>query len=89
MNKKANIFGNLSALGIGLTSLVIIFAVVFLVMSNVASNTQVAANANATAAVDTTMRAADDIPGWIPLIVITVIGGLLIFLVSRFGGGGV
>jgi di/tricarboxylate transporter len=88
MNKKGGVFDMLSGLGIGLAGLVIVFAVVFLIMSNVKSNTQVAANVNATKAATTIMQAADDIPGWVPLVCIALIGGLLIFLVSRFGQGG-
>lgn len=36
---------------------------------------------NATA---TTMQAMDDIPGWLPIIVVTVIGAILIGLVSMY-----
>lgn len=32
-----------------------------------------------------TINATADIPGWLPVIVIVVIGGILIGLVSRFG----
>jgi len=34
----------------------------------------------------TTINAISDIPGWLPIIVITVIGALLIGLVTRFRG---
>ena len=83
LNKKGQIFEQLKGLFIGLGALVILAAVVFLIMAQVGSNTQVAADGNATVAVDTITGAAADIPGWVPLIVIVVIGSLLIFLVSR------
>lgn len=82
----------LGSLGVALASLVIVFSVTFLILANVQdqivdveeiadeSNTSqrtVAYNATA----DLTDAAAD-IPGWIPLVIITVIGGLLIGLVS-------
>ena len=99
LNKKANIFANLTGLGIGLAGMVIIFAVMFLIISNTQTQiidqegldqnqldddnlTSVAWNSTQQLAV-----AADGIPGWLPLIVITVIGGLLIGLVAKFGKG--
>ena len=84
-NKKGQVFGSLAGLGIGLATLLITLVVVFLIMSQVGSNTQVAADGNATAAVNTLTSAAEDIPDWVPLVVITVIGGLLISLVAVFG----
>ena len=88
MNKKGQIFGQLVQLGVGLATLVIVMAVVFLIMSNVRNNAQVAADANATAATNTLITATSTIPGFVPLIVITVIGGILIGLVSLFGRQG-
>ena len=84
MNKKG-VFDQLGALGIGIATLVITLAVVFLILSQVGSNAQVAADANATAAVNTLTAAAADIPGWVPLVVIVAIGGLILGLVAVFG----
>ena len=87
-DKKGQVFQALTGLGIGLAVLLITLAVVFLIMSNVGSNASVAGDPNATAAVTAITVAADTIPGWVPLVVIVVIGALIIGLVSRgFGGG--
>ena len=82
-NKKG-VIENLIPVIIGLVSLGLVLAIGFLIMGSVNSNATVAANANASAAVETTMQAADDIPGWLPIIVITIIGALLIGLVALF-----
>jgi len=83
LNKKG-VFDQLGALGVGIAALTITLVVVFLIMANVGSNTQVAADPNATAAVETLQAATDDIPGWVPLIVIAVIGAILLSLVALF-----
>jgi len=83
INKKG-VFQQLQGLGIGLAGLVIVMAVVFLILSSVGANSTVAADANATAAVTTITGAADDIPGWVPLIVIAVIGAILLGLVAMY-----
>lgn len=82
--KRGQVFDQLSNLGIGIAALVIIFAVVFLIASNVRGNSAVAADGNATAAVNTLTTAAATIPGWVPLVVIAVIGAILIGLVAIF-----
>jgi len=81
---KKGVLDNLAALGVGIAALAITLVVVFLIMSNVASNSDVEADANASAAVDTLQLAADDIPGWVPLVVIAVIGVLILAIVKRF-----
>ncbi len=83
MNKKG-VFDQLSALGVGLAGLTITLVVVFLILAQVKANSTVAADANATAAVNTLTTAAAGIPGWVPLVVIAVIGALLISLVALF-----
>lgn len=82
--KKGQILEQLSALGVGIAALAITLVVVFLILSQTGANTTVAADSNATAAVNTLTSAADDIPSWVPLIVIAVIGALLIGLVGLF-----
>lgn len=84
MNKRG-VFDQLGALGIGIATLVITLAVVFLILSQVGANTQVVADGNATLAVNTLTEAAADIPGWVPLVVIVAIGGLILGLISVFG----
>ena len=84
MTKKGQVFGQLSDLGVGIAGLAITLVVVFLIMSQTRANSTVAADANATAAVDTLQSAADDIPGWVPLVVVSVIGAILLSLVALF-----
>ena len=55
-------------------------------MSETAANSTVTADVNASAAIDKLQSAADDIPGWVPLVVIAVIGALLLGLVALFRG---
>jgi len=85
---KKGVFGNLTALGVGIAALAITLVVVFLILSETAANTTVAADANASAAIDTLQEATDDIPGWVPLVVIAVIGALLLSLVTMFRRSG-
>ena len=85
MNKKG-VFDQLGALGVGVAALVITLAVVFLILAQVGANTQVAADGNATAATNTLTAAAATIPGWVPLIILVAIGGLILALVAVFGG---
>ena len=87
MDKKGQVFEQLAGLGIGIAALVITLVVVFLIMSQTAANATVAADANATAAVNTLTNAAATIPGWVPLIVIAVIGSILLGLVDLFRRG--
>jgi len=86
LGKKGQIFEQLSGLGIGIASLAITLVVVFLIMSQTKSNTTVAADANATAALTELQGAADDIPTWVPIVVIAVIGAILLGLVALFRG---
>ena len=81
---KKGVFDQLGALGVGIASLVITLVVVFLILSQTGANTTVAADANATAAVNTLTSAAEGIPGWVPLIVIATIGAILLSMVALF-----
>lgn len=84
MNKKGQVMSQLGALGVGIATLTITLIVVFLILAQTGANTQVAADTNATAAVNTLTNAAATIPGWVPLVVIAVIGALILGLVSLF-----
>lgn len=84
MDKKGQVFDQLSGLGVGIAGLAITLIVVFLIMSQTKANATVAADGNATAALTTLQGAADDIPGWVPLVVIAVIGAILLGLVALF-----
>lgn len=63
LNKKG-VLDNLSALGVGIAGLAITLIVVFLILSQTAANTTVAADPNASKAIDSLQSATDDIPGW-------------------------
>ena len=84
MNKKGQVFDQLGALGIGIAGLVVTLVVVFLILAQVKANATVAADSNATAAVNTLTTAAATIPNWVSIVVITAIGALLIGMVMMF-----
>ncbi len=86
MKSKAGVFDQLGALGVGVATLVITLAVVFLILAQVGSNTQVVADGNATLSTQTLTTAAATIPDWVPLIILVAIGGLILALVAVFGG---
>lgn len=81
---KKGVVDNLAPVVIALVAIGITLAVGFLILSEVAGNSMVSADANATAGVEATQSAMGDIPGWLPIIIITIIGALLIGLVSMF-----
>ena len=83
--KKA-VVGQLMPVVIALVSIGIMLVVGFLILAETSANTKVAADVNASAALDEVQNAMGDIPGWLPIIVITIIGALLIGLVALFGG---
>ena len=94
MNKKG-VMDQLGALAVGIAGLAIALVVTFLIMSQaktqigtiegitVTNATQCAASTSC-AATGTLQTAVAGIPGWVPLIVIAVVGALLIGLVSYF-----
>lgn len=82
MTKKGQVMQQLGALGVGIVALGITLVVVFLIMAQLGANSQVVADSNATAAVNTLTSAAADIPGWVPIVVITFIGAILLGLVA-------
>jgi len=84
MKKKGQVFDQMSALGVGIAGLAITLVVVFLILSKTKANSTVAADPNATSAINTVTAAAADIPGWVSLIVIAVIGAIILGLVALF-----
>jgi len=93
MSKKGQVFSQLGSLGVGVASLVILLAVVFLIMSQVGTQTAeqagtttlAACNSTACNATTTLITATATIPGWVPLIILVAIGGLILGLISVFG----
>ena len=84
MTKKGQVFDQISSLGVGIAALAIVLIVVFLILSNLGSNDQVTTGSFAENATNTLTDSAADIPGWIPLIVIAIIGSILLGLVALF-----
>ena len=92
-NKKGQVFDKMSGLFIGLATIAIVSVVMFIVMAQAQdqlvsldgideSNTStMTLGYNATVQLQ---EAMDDVPGWIPLIVIAVMGGILVGLVAYF-----
>lgn len=84
LKSKAGVIEQLGALGVGAITLLITLVVVFLIASNIGANASVVADANATNAVNVITTAAGTIPGWVGLVILVAIGGLLLFLVRAF-----
>ena len=92
-NKKG-VFDQMISLFIGLATIAIVSTVMFIVVAqgqdqivSIDSITNESDTASLTTAYNATVELQDamsDIPGWIPLIVITVLGGILISLVAVF-----
>jgi len=91
--KKGQVFDQLGALGVGVATLVIILAVTFLVLAQTGAQ---AATLNGNTSLLTCdsvacnstkvlTSAAATIPGWVPLIILVAIGGLILSLVAMFG----
>ena len=86
IGKKAAI-AELMPVVIALVSIAITLIVGFLILAELSTNSKVTADTNATKAVEEVQDAMDDIPGWLPIIVITIIGAILLSLVAYFRGG--
>ena len=94
-SKKGQIFNQIGALGIGVVSLAIVLVVALLIQAQVRTNmgtvsgidvtnsTQCAADEGC-AAMTTLQSATQSLPGWIPLVIIAVMGSILLGLVMLF-----
>lgn len=80
MNKRG-VFDQMGALAIGVATLVITLAVVFLLLAKVAANTDVAADSNASSAVAVLTTDTYSIVTWVGLVIIVAIGVLILGLV--------
>jgi len=95
MNNKAQVLENLGAMAIAVAGLAITIVITLLILSQartqagqqeglnyaVPSNCTVSQTCNATG---TLVNAVASIPGWVPLVVIAVIGSVLLGLVAMF-----
>ncbi len=87
MNKKG-VIENLQAIVVPLVGLCLVLVVSFLILSKVRTQAiaQEGTGQYSMNATDATTNAIKDIPGWLPIIVITIIGAVLLGLVAMFGG---
>ena len=87
--KKAQIT-QLQPIIVSLVAVAIVLTVGFLIMSEVKSQaTSIdSENSSAVNATNEVIDAVGDIPGWLPIIIVTVIGALLIGLVAYFKANG-
>lgn len=85
MQKKGQV-NKLTGFALTLVIFAVVLAVGFSVLSKLNANLTVGtAEANATTSIITYMS---EIPGWIPVIIVAMIGGIVLFLViKQFGGG--
>lgn len=83
---KKGVVDQLMPVVIALVSIGIALVVGFLILAEVSTNDNVVADGNASSAVDDVQNAMADIPGWLPIIIITIIGALLLGLVAYFRG---
>lgn len=81
---KKGVIDQLAPVVIALVSVGVTLAICFLILAEVQTNATVGESPNASEALNQTLGAMDDIPQWLPIIVITIIGALLIGLVSLF-----
>jgi len=95
--KKGSVFSQIGAMGVGIATLALIIVVAFLIMAQAktqigtienidTSNISQCDDSIACNATETLQEAVADIPGWVPLIVIGVIGAVLLGIVALYRG---
>ena len=93
-NKKGQVFDNLAGLAVGIATFAIIMVVAFLVIANTQTQTaeigdvdNSVCGVNGTQAYNATCElqsAAEDVPGWVLLIVIVSIGAVILGMIGMF-----
>ncbi len=89
-NSKKGQVENLAGLVTTLGFMAVLLAVTFLILAEVKSEAESVTGSNTSFAVNATgevQNAMQDIPGWLPIIVVTVIGALLLGLIQVFRRG--
>lgn len=93
LNKRGQVFQQLGALAIGIVTVAIVLTIGFLILSqgrdqivtidsvNESDTSTMTSSYNATVSM---ANAMDDIPDWIPLVIIASIGAILLGLVALF-----
>ena len=95
MNKKAQIMDQLGKLAVGVATLAVVLVVAFLIMAEGQDQILTIEGINATAhsgsdgstaynATQTLQEATATIPAWVPIIILTAIGALLLSMVAMF-----
>ena len=87
-NKKAQAISGLTNLIAPLVGIALVLAVGFLILAEVknqaSSGTSLGVNSYAYNATTEVQSAMDDIPGWLPIIIVAVVGALILGLVALF-----
>ena len=92
-SKKGQVMSQLGALGVGIATLAIVLVIAFLIQANVQDQIRTAggdpnmvhANGSTAYNASVTLQAATaDVPGWVPLVVIVAIGGIIHGMVQMF-----
>lgn len=84
MKNKKGVLDQFNGIALGLGTLAIVVVIIFLILAEIGNNATVAADGNATLAVNQTKSAMQNIPTFLPIVVITAIGGALLLLVRVF-----
>lgn len=83
---KKGIVDNLVGLVVGVGAVGITLAIVFLILAQVRTNSTVVADPNTTAAVVSTTNALQNVPSFLPIIIIALIGVIVLGAVQAFRG---
>lgn len=86
MKSKKGFLDSLASLAIGAGIATITIVVILLVMANLAANTTVAADANASAAVDTAQNEVGGLPDWLGLLIIVAIAVVILAVIKKIRG---
>ena len=86
MNKKGQAIANLQAMVGPLVGVAIVLVVGFLILAEVSDQAESIEGASGYAVNGTqeVQNALDDIPGWLPIVIVAVIGAALLGIVSYF-----
>lgn len=85
MNKRGNVMNTLTSFALGLVIFAVVIAVGLVILSKL--STTLTGYVAAKNAVDTIINSIGEIPGWISIIIIAVIGGSVIFLLFKSFSG--
>ena len=85
MNKKG-VIDQLQPIIVGLVGVALVLVITFLIIAEVKTQATAIEGANGYGvnATSTIQGALDDIPGWLPIIIVALIGALLLGIVKYF-----